>query len=450
MPRDGSNVYHRPPGTDAVSNATISSAAYNVWVADVEQDLNLPRPIVAGGTGATNADAALIAMNGEKAKQVVTNYDTMTFLSGSFSSDTTATNPPVAGRTFSGIAYIYTPDSTYGFIEARDFIDGTKYYRKLYAGTWGAWVSDSSSTGGSGYVLKAGDTMTGQLKNTANIFIGAGTAPSPMMSGALIGANISSNSGAYFWNAHYNGSNNVNLASGYSAYQWLDIGTGNWYFDIGSSVAAGAAGTYNHALTMDSNGNATLARGTLRQQGGRIVSTSATPAAIATYTGGAVNTAMGMWVDTANRLSFGVTDSSGNPGALAGYLDTGGNLTIIGATATKASGTAWVNPSDARIKQDVQAYGAGLEQVCALAPVTFRFKPGTGFDDRQHIGLIAQEVEHLMPEMVTKQEAKIGEHRYDDFRMLDASALTFALINSCKELAARVIALEEQIAVMEK
>ena len=37
MPRDGANIYTRPAGTDGVPNATILSAAYNVYVADVEQ-----------------------------------------------------------------------------------------------------------------------------------------------------------------------------------------------------------------------------------------------------------------------------------------------------------------------------------------------------------------------------------------------------------------------------
>ena len=54
MPRDGSGVYSQPY-PDVVSGTTIESAKYNGNVNDVEQDLNTPRPIVAGGTGATNA-----------------------------------------------------------------------------------------------------------------------------------------------------------------------------------------------------------------------------------------------------------------------------------------------------------------------------------------------------------------------------------------------------------
>ena len=60
MPRDtGTGIYSTPAGTDGIPNRTISSTAYNLNVHDVETDLNTPRPIIAGGTGAADAAAAL-------------------------------------------------------------------------------------------------------------------------------------------------------------------------------------------------------------------------------------------------------------------------------------------------------------------------------------------------------------------------------------------------------
>jgi len=53
MPRNGSGVYSSPPGTHGITDNTILSTPYNTNVDDVAQDLNTPRPIVAGGTGAT-------------------------------------------------------------------------------------------------------------------------------------------------------------------------------------------------------------------------------------------------------------------------------------------------------------------------------------------------------------------------------------------------------------
>lgn len=63
MPRDGNGVYSKPAGIDASPDTTIESADWNSFTADVEQDLNTARPIVAGGTGKTTAVAAADALS---------------------------------------------------------------------------------------------------------------------------------------------------------------------------------------------------------------------------------------------------------------------------------------------------------------------------------------------------------------------------------------------------
>jgi hypothetical protein len=164
MPRDGSNIYNLPfpPVTTGTS---ISSGVYNGFTSDVALDLNTPRPIVAGGTGATSADAALAALSGQKAGQVVTNYDSHVWIAGSFYSATTATGEPVDGRAFSGI--VYMSDSNNIVVEARDATDGKLYIRRKTAGVWGSWILDGDLSGVNGdvalKVAKAGDTMTGHL-----------------------------------------------------------------------------------------------------------------------------------------------------------------------------------------------------------------------------------------------------------------------------------------------
>jgi hypothetical protein len=168
MPRDGSGVYHRPVGTDAVTDTSIESTKYNTNVADVEQDLNTPRPIVAGGTGGSNATAALTNLLAEFAKQTVTNYSSMTFQPGSFYSAGSATGAPVAGHAFAGICYV--SDASNMFLEARDQDDsvqpGHVWVRQMKAGVWSAWVNrDFDATT---YVAKAGDTMTGLLTLSAD------------------------------------------------------------------------------------------------------------------------------------------------------------------------------------------------------------------------------------------------------------------------------------------
>jgi hypothetical protein len=64
MPRNVSDVYSKPSGTTAVTGTTIESATFNQLMDDIAADLNTPRPIVAGGTGAATASAALTALGG--------------------------------------------------------------------------------------------------------------------------------------------------------------------------------------------------------------------------------------------------------------------------------------------------------------------------------------------------------------------------------------------------
>ena len=152
MPRDGSQQYSVPPGTDGIPDFTIESTKYNTFIHDVEADLNAPRPIVAGGTGAGSADGALDNLSAEKFKQVVTNWDSTVWRAGSFYAATTATGiAPVTGHAFAGI--VYYANATDLVCEATDLTDPvnpTKYIRIMVAGVWGNWLLASGGSGTTG------------------------------------------------------------------------------------------------------------------------------------------------------------------------------------------------------------------------------------------------------------------------------------------------------------
>jgi hypothetical protein len=184
MPRDGSNVYTQP-FPNVVDGTTIESAVYNGYTNDVTIDLNTARPIVAGGTGATSADQALVNLSGEKAAMLVTNYDSHLWQPGSFYSAVGASGAPPSGGTathaFSGIAYgsdpVATPPANQNVVlEARDVTDNKAYIRRKTAGVWSAWASEADT---SGFVETAGDTMTGSLtvnsQITSNVTATTGT-----------------------------------------------------------------------------------------------------------------------------------------------------------------------------------------------------------------------------------------------------------------------------------
>src|SRR6185295_13026245 len=63
-----------------------------------------------------------------------------------------------------------------------------------------------------------------------------------------------------------------------------------------------------------------------------------------------------------------------------------------------ANGT--IQTSDVRLKQGIANLAYGLNQVMQLRPVSFQWRAGN--DKRTHLGLIAQEVDAVMPEAVEK------------------------------------------------
>lgn len=59
MPRNGSGVFSRPAGTTPTNGDELDAMPYNLLMDDFVADLNTPRPVVAGGTGASDAATAL-------------------------------------------------------------------------------------------------------------------------------------------------------------------------------------------------------------------------------------------------------------------------------------------------------------------------------------------------------------------------------------------------------
>lgn len=128
--------------------------------------------------------------------------------------------------------------------------------------------------------------------------------------------------------------------------------------------------------------------------------------------------------------------------------------------AGKPTGALWLVTSDARSKTELGDYTQGLTAIKALRPVRFKYngKNLTSFDPAtagagpatsmtpdsttEYVGLIAQEAEVPMPEIVQKKKAWLDGVPLEDYRILDGNALIYALINAVKELSARVEALE--------
>ena len=104
--------------------------------------------------------------------------------------------------------------------------------------------------------------------------------------------------------------------------------------------------------------------------------------------------------------------------------------------------------SDARIKTVTGDYTAGLDEVLQLRPVSYVYKgndappkqpsPTKLVEGRRFVGFVAQELEQIMPDMVSKRTGYVDGKRVADLRDVDVSSLVFALVNAVKDLKAEI------------
>lgn len=101
----------------------------------------------------------------------------------------------------------------------------------------------------------------------------------------------------------------------------------------------------------------------------------------------------------------------------------------VNGTAGKPGGGSWTAASDARLKQNVQVYTDGLQQLLQIKPVSYQYNDKTEFDtDVTHIGVLAQDLKEVAPYMVGTFEME-GQQYFD----VNNSAMTYMLINAVKE-----------------
>ena len=129
-----------------------------------------------------------------------------------------------------------------------------------------------------------------------------------------------------------------------------------------------------------------------------------------------------------------------------------GNIVTAGVFWTfnygqQPGGGVWVDSnSDRRTKKNIKDYKTGLGTLIKLNPVTYQHNgKGESLDDgRVFTGLIANDVQGVMPEIVRTRMGKLNpdDEKETEILGLNATALTYALINAVKELAQRLAALE--------
>jgi hypothetical protein len=127
-----------------------------------------------------------------------------------------------------------------------------------------------------------------------------------------------------------------------------------------------------------------------------------------------------------SSVNVGIGISAPNyPLDVVGTINTS---TCFIANSTTVGGTC---SSDRRLKKEIQAFPAVLDKLVQLQPVSFHWRnelPEYRFGSAQSMGLIAQDVEPIFPEMVSTDE-----HGY---KQVNYSALPYLMLQSIRELKA--------------
>ena len=105
-----------------------------------------------------------------------------------------------------------------------------------------------------------------------------------------------------------------------------------------------------------------------------------------------------------------------------------------------------VNLSDERTKTDIQDAGGYLAKICAIPVRTFKYKDQT--DDLRNLGVIAQEVEAVAPELV--DVSGFGETPEDGvpLKAIYQTDLQYALMKCIQELKADLDATKAELAAL--
>jgi hypothetical protein len=125
----------------------------------------------------------------------------------------------------------------------------------------------------------------------------------------------------------------------------------------------------------------------------------------------------------------------------------------VGTTGTNGclkrfDGTGLVGTcsSDRRLKKDITPFGRMLDKVAALQPVHYYWRasefPERHFGNSQTYGLVAQDVEQVLPELVATDS--------DGFKAIDYSKLPLLTIQAVKELKSENDALKQRVSELER
>jgi len=128
----------------------------------------------------------------------------------------------------------------------------------------------------------------------------------------------------------------------------------------------------------------------------------------------------------------------------SGQVGIGGSpdqtLSVTTGSADKPGGGSWGTYSDRRLKTLGGSYRSGLSQILKIHPVRYRYKEENAMgirDADEHVGLVAQEVQQVIPEAVTENNK--------GYLLVNNDPIIWAMLNAIKEQQGLIRKQKQQI-----
>ena len=217
------------------------------------------------------------------------------------------------------------------------------------------------------------------------------------------------------------------------------IGSASWNTAYGAGALESISGSYNTAIGTDAllsytSGSYTTALGY---------------DADASSTGISNATAVGAnaYVARSNTLVLGcVAGVNYCQGAVSVGIGTTApdNMLTVNRSADKPGGGSWGTYSDRRLKTLDGSFKSGLSQIMKLHPVRYRYNKENALDirdEQEHVGLVAQDVQAVIPEAVTENSK--------GYLLLNNDPILWSMLNAIKEQQAQIGKQREQIRVQQ-
>ena len=147
---------------------------------------------------------------------------------------------------------------------------------------------------------------------------------------------------------------------------------------------------------------------------------------------------------------FGLANGSNGIGLYGSSPSRNGYAVYSNGQAFKTiGGSSWAIPSDARLKEEVQAFTDGLNVIERINPISYRYNGLAGTrTDRTEYGIMAQEMAEIAPYTVETRTVRLDEERTEEeIFIYNSSPLTYVLINAIKELSGRTSTIENQLSM---